>query len=661
MSHQLRHETRAPLATRLTRHFTVAAASAVVASAAFADVQYSAVNWTVPANIDGLYINVETLATGSAGSVVAGWDINPYSATSLTWFNATGTGMMRFPGVTTGSAGNLALGTIVGPSGSYGSGAVLVSGATGHWQVNSLNRFGFRFVASDGQTHYGWGSFEIPATINGATRRITEIAWETAPGVAITVGDVGGGSGPYDPCAVTNPVANVGSNSLFVRNTDIADLDLGACGLLYKANYYKFVSPTTRTYDISTCEGAGSTILAVLDDCSSTANVVSCGESCGAAGSTVTLSATAGVTYYIVLGSSDGADLATPYGIQVTPWYDPCATSNPTLGNATTTVALNTTTAQDLVVGGKGCGFTIYDANYFRYTAPTAGTYTINTCSSAQDTRIALLDGCGAGANVLACNDNSCGASSSITVELTTATYYLVVGGASPKSQLTSPLDVTVVPPPIEACVNAAPAIFGDNPFTNNGPVAQTVKSNAAGTTTATMQRVVWYTFVPGATGAYSLRTCGAVSSGTAAADTMLAIGTVCPTVGSRFEAIAFNDDAPNCSSGGTGNLASFIDATNNGATGTFAGFPLTQDLIAGQTYYIAVGSYSATTNLSGTLVIDGPPQGNPADLDGDGTVGAADLSLLLAAWGTAGPGDLDGDGDVGAADLSILLAAWGT
>lgn len=48
-------------------------------------------------------------------------------------------------------------------------------------------------------------------------------------------------------------------------------------------------------------------------------------------------------------------------------------------------------------------------------------------------------------------------------------------------------------------------------------------------------------------------------------------------------------------------------------------------------------------------------------DLDGDGSVGAADLSLLLVAWGTASnTADLDGDGDVGASDLSLLLVNWG-
>jgi len=46
-------------------------------------------------------------------------------------------------------------------------------------------------------------------------------------------------------------------------------------------------------------------------------------------------------------------------------------------------------------------------------------------------------------------------------------------------------------------------------------------------------------------------------------------------------------------------------------------------------------------------------------DLDFDGDVDAADLSLLLASWGTA-TGDVDSDGDTDAADLSILLANWG-
>ncbi|MFM7052648.1 MAG: hypothetical protein ACKOYN_11040 [Planctomycetota bacterium] len=47
-------------------------------------------------------------------------------------------------------------------------------------------------------------------------------------------------------------------------------------------------------------------------------------------------------------------------------------------------------------------------------------------------------------------------------------------------------------------------------------------------------------------------------------------------------------------------------------------------------------------------------------DIDLDGRVGAADLSMLLAAWGgTTGLADIDANGLVEAADLSILLALW--
>ncbi|MEE8155104.1 MAG: M12 family metallo-peptidase [Phycisphaerales bacterium] len=56
---------------------------------------------------------------------------------------------------------------------------------------------------------------------------------------------------------------------------------------------------------------------------------------------------------------------------------------------------------------------------------------------------------------------------------------------------------------------------------------------------------------------------------------------------------------------------------------------------------------------------------GIPGDLDGDGSVGASDLLILLANWGPCADcddcvADIDGDCSVGASDLLILLANWG-
>ena len=54
----------------------------------------------------------------------------------------------------------------------------------------------------------------------------------------------------------------------------------------------------------------------------------------------------------------------------------------------------------------------------------------------------------------------------------------------------------------------------------------------------------------------------------------------------------------------------------------------------------------------------------NPADLNDDSVIDAADLAILLGLWGPCPPkggcaGDLDGDGSVGASDVTVLLASW--
>lgn len=95
-------------------------------------------------------------------------------------------------------------------------------------------------------------------------------------------------------------------------------------------------------------------------------------------------------------------------------------------------------------------------------------------------------------------------------------------------------------------------------------------------------------------------------------------------------------------------------------------------------------GVLSATNVVLGTLTIDlGPPFGTqevdltslriagqlaitavscPADLDGDGVVGASDLAQLLGSWGPCPSceADFNFDGVVGAVDLAELLGNWG-
>ena len=71
-------------------------------------------------------------------------------------------------------------------------------------------------------------------------------------------------------------------------------------------------------------------------------------------------------------------------------------------------------------------------------------------------------------------------------------------------------------------------------------------------------------------------------------------------------------------------------------------------------------------SDRSGGLFVLDPSEavggGCPADFDNDGSVTAADLAMLLGAWGPnpGHPADFDGDGFVNAFDLAQLLGAWG-
>jgi hypothetical protein len=53
-----------------------------------------------------------------------------------------------------------------------------------------------------------------------------------------------------------------------------------------------------------------------------------------------------------------------------------------------------------------------------------------------------------------------------------------------------------------------------------------------------------------------------------------------------------------------------------------------------------------------------------PADLNLDGTVNGADLSLVLSSWGPCTGAclyDVNADGIINGSDLSKVLSAWGT
>jgi hypothetical protein len=209
----------ANLKTKLAGHLAACTAAAIATSAAVtpeakALVIYYQPNagagWVIPATSNGLYINVETQVSSTTDSSVPGWDLDPYGATGLNWYHSSGSAELRYPGITTGLAGNLPLGTNVSSSGSYNTatGNVTFGASPGNWQVNASNYFGFLFVAADSQTHYGWGRMDVGA--QDTIRSIMEIGYESTAGTSILVG-----AGSTPPASVPGPLPLFGVTAAF--------------------------------------------------------------------------------------------------------------------------------------------------------------------------------------------------------------------------------------------------------------------------------------------------------------------------------------------------------------------------------------------------------------------------------------------------------------
>ena len=161
-----------------------------LSSPAHAVIVYSGpIDLVVPDNIDGLYLNVVTGATGTSGLSTPGWDINPYSAvpgqfnlwgaTTTTWLSPSGLIGGPYP---------LAAGTLIDASGTFtrpGGGTNVGTQVT----LGAPNLFGFRFTnEAGGTTHFGW--LEVTFGATAGERSITGYAFESTPGFGIQAGVV---------------------------------------------------------------------------------------------------------------------------------------------------------------------------------------------------------------------------------------------------------------------------------------------------------------------------------------------------------------------------------------------------------------------------------------------------------------------------------------
>jgi hypothetical protein len=185
-----------------------------------------------------------------------------------------------------------------------------------------------------------------------------------------------------------------------------------------------------------------------------------------------------------------------------------------------------------------------------------------------------------------------------------------------------------------DECSGALPLSAGPNPFSTIGATGTTQMNPGACTFfgSSVIYNDIWFTWTATGDGTVEISTCQSANF-----DTRIAVFSDC----SLAQTIACNDDAPGCG------LQSRVNFTAQ----------------CGVTYYVSLGAFGAAQFGTGTVTVTQSgtcPQPCPADLDGDGSVGPADLAILLGQWGGTGSGDLSGNGTVGPEDLALLLGAWG-
>lgn len=453
---------------------------------------------------------------------------------------------------------------------------------------------------------------------------------------------------PENDFCIDAAVATVGVNAV---DTTFATTEVFTvtCGFgefpFAKDVWWSFTATETAIHTFETC-GSGPSFdsgIDLWDNCPAKGGVVlACNDDgfvCQSFASSVSHPLVAGQTVLVRVGGWQGASGTADLRIRAGCCGGACdACDEPTVVGLGANEFTNVST---LCYFEDGCGlfsgFTS-NVNFYQFTPPQTGSYSISTCDSAPfDTVISVRTGCNG--TTLACNDNAAftqcneGTSRIASVALQGGQPYIITIGGNEFFGLGTGT-LTILPvgetngPANDECASSTPVTVGLNSFTNVGA------TGSVNTFCGDLSRSVWYAYTATGNGPVTISFCAA-DGGSTAVNTVINVIDEC---------------------GG------LVVACSNDSCGTQS--KVTFPASCGERFKIAIGTRPGSLPASGTGTFRISQAGScgpscPADLNGDGSVGAQDLAALLSAWD--GPaGDLNGDGTTNAQDLAVVLSTWG-
>ena len=172
---------------RLAAYATLAGVALAAPAVSKADIVYSGVvNYSVPNDFGGIYINFVTGQTGIAAGDVPGWNWNPFGGATgqLQFYWNTPAGPNGGLSLDTTTYAVLPPNTMVGPANTYI--ASTNAAATVGWQAGADAYLGIRLVNSQTlATNFGWVHFNTTGT-TGFPATIVEYAFENTGNSILT-------------------------------------------------------------------------------------------------------------------------------------------------------------------------------------------------------------------------------------------------------------------------------------------------------------------------------------------------------------------------------------------------------------------------------------------------------------------------------------------
>ena len=180
-----------------------------------ATVIVSNVSISVPNNINGVYVNVVTGVSGTTPASVPGYDFNVYGSSSLGlnfFTSTTGNGIVK---TATGTAADLAAGTVISAGSLFATGVV----AGDLFRPGGSHVLGFSFLNEiTGVVNYGYARISTTTGTGGGAgfpATITQLVYENS-GASVTVAGAATGAVP-EPATWAMMVLGFGAIGFAVR------------------------------------------------------------------------------------------------------------------------------------------------------------------------------------------------------------------------------------------------------------------------------------------------------------------------------------------------------------------------------------------------------------------------------------------------------------